>query len=381
MSDEYRTRDRSGERKENMSGADLAVVICSLNGEEGVQRCLAALFRQTIRRRLEVIVVDDGSTDGTSDVARAHGARVIRHPVNRGLAAARNSGIRAASASLVAFLDDDCEPEPEWAERLIGAYSEGVIGVGGPVLPTAPASFATGFLKRHNPLRPLELALAKSNKLSYRFYLYLKQQLTPFEPRDQRAVYALVGANMSFRRQALIDAHWFDERFRFGGEESDLCRTLASVFPTSRLIFTPNARVVHHFEPSLRDILRRSRAYGVGSARLFRKWPSMRPTFFPWPVLVLALLVSSVVFPFLAVVALTLPQLLYPSSLRMALAQRKSACLLDAYVQLAQETYGNIGFLHGLWTFRNFAPLSASQLTNLANPSSVEAELGLEKVS
>src|ERR1700761_1868908 len=132
MNDEYRTRDRFGERDENMSGADLAVVICSLNGEDGVRRCLVALLRQTIRRRLEVIVVDDGSIDGTSDVARAYGARVIRHPVNRGLAAARNSGIRAASASLVAFVDDDCEPEPEWAERLVAAYSEGVIGVGGP---------------------------------------------------------------------------------------------------------------------------------------------------------------------------------------------------------------------------------------------------------
>jgi glycosyltransferase involved in cell wall biosynthesis len=382
MNDELRTGKRWSEGEEVMPGADLAVVICSLNGEAGVQRCLDALSGQIIRGRLEVIVVDDGSTDGTSDVGRAHGARVIRHPVNRGLAAARNSGIRAASAPLVAFLDDDCEPEPEWAEGLIAAYSTGVVGVGGPVLPEAPAGFTIGFIERHNPLRPLELTLAKSNKLSYRLYLYLKQQLTPFEPRDERAVYALVGANMSFRRQAVIDAGWFDERFRFGGEESDLCHTLTCVFPTSRLVFTPKARVVHHFEPSLRDALRRSRSYGVGSARLFRKWPSVRPTFFPWPVLVLALLMSSIIFPLLALAALAAPQVLYPSSLLMTLKQRKAACLLDAYVQLAQEAYGNIGFLHGLWTFRHFIPQSASDLTELAelvDPSSV-ARLVLEKV-
>jgi glycosyltransferase involved in cell wall biosynthesis len=383
MSDDLHNWERFSEGEEVMSCADLAVVICSLNGETGVRRCLDALSRQTIRQRLEIIVVDDGSTDGTSDVAGAHGARVIRHSVNRGLAAARNSGVRAASAPLVAFLDDDCEPEPEWAERLVAAYSEGVIGVGGPILPEAPASFTTDFLKRHNPLRPLELTLAKSNKLGYRFYLYLKQQLTPLESNGQRAVYALVGANMSFRRQAVIDAGWFDERFRFGGEESDLCHTLAHVFPASRLVFTPSARVMHHFEPSLRDTLRRSRSYGIGSARLFRKWPSMGPTFFPWPVLVLALLVSSVVFPLLGVAALAAPQVLYPSSLRMALAQRKVACLLDAYVQLAQEAYGNIGFIHGLWAFRDFIPQSArdlAELAELANPSSVP-RLGLEKVS
>lgn len=50
--------------------------------------------------------MDDGSTDETSEVARRHGVTVIRHEVNRGLAAARNTGIRTASAPIVAFLDD-----------------------------------------------------------------------------------------------------------------------------------------------------------------------------------------------------------------------------------------------------------------------------------
>ena len=69
--------------------------------------------------RMEIIVVDDGSTDTTSDVARAHGVTSVRHETNRGLAAARNSGVRAASAPIVAFLDDDCEPEPQWARQLL----------------------------------------------------------------------------------------------------------------------------------------------------------------------------------------------------------------------------------------------------------------------
>jgi glycosyltransferase involved in cell wall biosynthesis len=379
MNDELGTWERYSEGEEIMSGADLAVVICSLNGEAGVHRCLDALFRQTIHGRLEVIVVDDGSTDGTSDVARAHGATVIRHPSNRGLAAARNSGLRAASASIVSFLDDDCEPEPEWAKQLIASYSEGVIGVGGPVLPQASDSFIVGYLKRHNPLKPLELNLARSDKLPYRFYLYLRRQWECEEVHGQRDVYALVGANMSFRRQAVIDAGWFDERFRFGGEESDLCRTLTHVFPASRLLFTPKARVVHHFDSSLRDTLRRSRSYGLGSARLFRKWPSMRPTFFPWPVMVLALLLSSLAFPLLAAAAVVVPQVLYPGSMRTVLSRRRIDCLLDPYIQLAQETCENIGFISGLWSFRRFAPQSCSEPTELANSPSA-SRLDLEKL-
>ncbi len=178
MTDQLRPDERRGQREGISQAADLAVVICSLNGEAGVHRCLDALFRQTIRHRLEVIVVDDGSTDRTSDVARAHGAIVVRHPVNRGLAAARNSGVRAASAPIVAVLDDDCEPEPDWAQQLMAGYGEGVTGVGGAVLPKAPASFMTGYLERNNPLRPLEAGLARSDNLSYRLYLYLRQQWT-----------------------------------------------------------------------------------------------------------------------------------------------------------------------------------------------------------
>jgi glycosyltransferase involved in cell wall biosynthesis len=344
-----------------MSAADLTVVICSLNGAAGLPRCLDALSRQAFAGRLEIIVVDDGSTDGTSDVARAHGAIVVRHPVNRGLAAARNSGLRAASAPIVAFTDDDCEPEPEWARQLIAGYREGVTGVGGPVVPQAPGGFMAGYLERHNPLRPLELTLAKSNNLGYRFYLYLRQQCTVGEARGQRDLYAFVGANMSFRRQAVIDAGWFDERFRFGAEELDLCRTLAQAFPPARLVFTPEARVVHHFEPSVRDTLRRSRLYGFGSARFYRKWRNIRPTFFPWPVLVLALLLASVPFPPLAAAALAAPLLLYPRAVRTALARRRAGCLLDAYLQLGQEACEDIGFLHGLWAFRHFVPQSRSE--------------------
>jgi glycosyltransferase involved in cell wall biosynthesis len=334
--------------------ADLSVIICSLNGAAGVDRCLSALATQK-DVELQIIVVDDGSTDDTSDVAREHGVTVVRHETNRGLSAARNTGILAATAPVVAFLDDDCEPEPEWARGLVDAYAEGVIGVGGPIVPHAPAGFMLGFLRRNNPLLPLEMNLAHSGKLPYRLYLYVLRQWASAERLDKREVYTLVGANMSALREVVVDTG-FDERFRFGGDDLDVALQLRRRFPEGRLILTPDAVVQHHFKPTLGDTLRRSRAYGRGGAMLYRKWPAMRPSILPGPALVLALLVASIFVPSLLAVAAVLPLLMYPKGLRFAVSSRRPSGLLDAYVQLAQEAYGNAGYLQGLWRYRGFAP-------------------------
>jgi glycosyltransferase involved in cell wall biosynthesis len=336
---------------------DLSVVVCSLNGASGVNRCLSALAEQ-IDAEIQIIVVDDGSTDDTSAIARKHGVTVLRHEINCGLAAARNTGIRAASAPIVAFLDDDCEPEPRWARELLDAYEVGVIGVGGQIVPHAPVSFMLGYLTRNNPLLPLELNLGRSEKLLYRLYLYGRRQWLAEGRDDKRGVYSLVGANMSFRRMVLSEMG-FDERFRFGAEDLDICLRLRRGYPGTHLVVTPHAKVKHHFLPTLRDTLRRSRSYGRGGARLYRKWPSMRLTIFPGPALMLALLLTSVFSPIILVLAVLLPQLMYPKGLRLAVTRRRPACVLDAYVQLAQETYGNVGYLKGLWEYRSLLPEAA----------------------
>ena len=332
----------------------LSVVICSRNGRAGVDRCLRALAAQTIAP--EVIVVDDGSTDGTGDVARDHHAVVLRHETSRGPAAARNTGARLASAPILAFLDDDCEPEPQWAEQLIAAYRADVIGVAGPLLAGGRPGFMLSYLARHNPLAPQELTLARSSRLGYRLYLYLARQWATPEPSGPRDVYSCAAANMSVWRAAFRDVGGFDERISFASEDDDLCRRLRQAFPAGRLVFAPGARAVHHFKPSPWDALRRRRAYGQGAARMHRTYPDVPPTVFPWPVAVLAGLALSAFFPVvLAAVALA-PQLLYPAGLRVAVRERRPSCLLDAYLQLAEECCADLGFIEGWWHFRRLVP-------------------------
>ncbi len=87
----------------------VSVVIPVFNGAHLLDRALRSIASQQPRKPAEVIVVDDGSSDGSHEVAEAGGARVIRHERNLGLAAAKDTGIRAARHEWVALLDSDDE--------------------------------------------------------------------------------------------------------------------------------------------------------------------------------------------------------------------------------------------------------------------------------
>ena len=350
----------------------MSVILCSFNGAAGVHRCLRALDEQTARPALEIIVVDDGSTDATSAVAREYAVVVVRHEVNKGVAAGRNSGVRRATAPLIAFVDDDCEPEPTWAEQLIQNFAEGIMAVGGELAVGGRTGFMYGYLARHNPLQPQELELAGGSSLPYRFSLYLRRQWQLSGGAGQRDVFSIPAANLSMRRQDFLHIGGFDERIHFAGEDEDLCRRLRLAFPARRLVYVPAARVVHHFNLTPGDTLRRRRAYGRGAAFMFRKWPGVPPTIFPWPAAVLLALAISAVYPDCLAIAALLPQLLYPQGLRSAVTGRGAACLLDPYLQLAEESWADLGFAQGLWRFRRLRPEPTKPQQSAAGAAAAE---------
>jgi GT2 family glycosyltransferase len=105
-----------------MMAMRVSVIIPNWNGGHHLPTCLAALRRQTCRN-FEVIVADNGSTDGSlALLARDYPeVRVVALPDNRGFAGACNAGIRAARGEILVLLNNDTEAEPDWLAELVGS--------------------------------------------------------------------------------------------------------------------------------------------------------------------------------------------------------------------------------------------------------------------
>jgi glycosyltransferase involved in cell wall biosynthesis len=151
-----------------MSGVAASVVVCTHNRSARLARCLAALSAQSAAaNEYEVIIVDNGSSDDTRDLAtafcRRHPAfRYISEP-NPGVAVARNTGVRDSAGAILAFADDDTEPEPSWLQRILGCFRAlpDVGVVGGEIIPMWGAERPDWLTDRL--LRPLSAGLKWSS--------------------------------------------------------------------------------------------------------------------------------------------------------------------------------------------------------------------------
>ena len=110
---------------QSLSEVDVSVCIVTYRARDFLRDCLCSLKENT-RLNYEVIVVDDGSDDGTADGVEVEfpEIRLIRLAPS-GLSAARNAGVAAAKGAILAFTDDDCEPDREWLLRLRRVFATG----------------------------------------------------------------------------------------------------------------------------------------------------------------------------------------------------------------------------------------------------------------
>lgn len=123
------------------AGDTISVVIPLYNRRNEIGRAIASALRQS-RAPNEIVVVDDASRDGSAEVVSSLGDRrvlLLRHEYNRGAAAARNTGIAAATSDWIALLDSDDEWEPEKLARQLAALR---------TAPDAPAAGVTGYVIR-----------------------------------------------------------------------------------------------------------------------------------------------------------------------------------------------------------------------------------------
>lgn len=301
----------------------------------------------------EVIVVDDGSTPPIRTNSEHSHVRLLRHERNRGLAAARNTGVRAATGHFVAFTDDDCVPPPNWLSALLAAASgpSTAVAHGGAVLPHSTRSLAQRYAEARGPLAPIE-ADGDSRGLLRRLTSYLREGWCPRRAEHDRAVASLVGANMIFDKQAITDVKLFDERITFGGEEEDLCRRLRARFGPECVQFHPRIVMSHKFRPEISDVWRRSRAYGRGNARTYLKSRAALPPLRPIPLLVLGLIGASARFRLALVLASLAPIALRPYWADPA-KRHNLECLSFSYISVAEEFGALAGFVEGWLRYRS----------------------------
>jgi GT2 family glycosyltransferase len=223
----------------------ISVVVCTYNGSKTIRDCLEGLLALEYPD-FEVIVVDDGSTDGSADIVRSYGFRVISTE-NRGLSSARNTGMKAANGEIVAYIDDDAYPDPDWLTYLAAGFMNSRhAAFGGPNIPP----------KGDGPI-----AECVANAPGGPVHVLISDQEAEHIP----------GCNMAFRKAALQEIGGFDPRFRAAGDDVDVCWRLQEKNHT--LGFSPAAMVWHHRRNSVAAYWKQQIGYGKAEALLEGKWP------------------------------------------------------------------------------------------------------------
>jgi len=223
----------------------VSVVVCTYNGSRTIRECCEGLCKLDYAD-FEVIVVDDGSTDDTAAIVQEYPFRLIR-TANCGLSSARNTGLAAATGEIVAYIDDDAFPDPDWLKYLArGLMSSDHAGMGGPNIP--PDDGLVANCVAHAPGGPMHVLLS-----------------------DQEAEH-IPGCNMAFWKDKLEAIGGFDVRYRTAGDDVDVCWRLQERGWT--LGFTGAAMVWHRRRATVQAYWKQQKGYGKAEALLEEKWPA-----------------------------------------------------------------------------------------------------------
>ena len=233
-----------------------SVVVPVYNGERTLGACLRALKSQTVERRYyEVIVVDDGSTDGSVDTATGQCSSVLRQR-HEGAASARNCGARKAQGRILLFTDADCAPAPDWVEKMLSPFEDPeLVGVKG-AYRTSQRSLVARFTQAE------------------------------FEEKYDRMRRApridfVDTYSAGYRRQPFLALGGFDPKIRYV-EDQELSFRMASA--GHKMVFEPAAIVFHQHPDSMWSYGYRKIQFGRWKVRVLLRYPRklVRDSYTPW---------------------------------------------------------------------------------------------------
>jgi glycosyltransferase involved in cell wall biosynthesis len=226
-------------------GPTISVIIPAFNAEATLPACIHALDRQIGAPSFEVIVVDDGSRDGTATVAAAEGVSVERI-AHTGAAAARNRGVQVALGTLLLFTDADCVPNPDWVARLSAPFGESSVAGARGTYRTRQRSLVARFVQQE--------------------YEDKYRLLRPLQDIDFVDTYSA-----AYRRDVFLQNGGFDPSLRFD-EDQEFSFRVAN--HGHRLVFVPDAIVYHHHADSVRSYIRKKCGIGYWKAAVILTHPN-----------------------------------------------------------------------------------------------------------
>ena len=190
-------------------------------------------LQQQLYDNFEVILVNGPSIDNTEEVAKQFNVRYYTAPFN--ISISRNIGIKHAAGEIVAFIDDDAVPEPEWLYDLVKAYEDPKVAAAGGRVYNANGS---EFQYSYGAIDAWGYPISRHDK--------------PYDFNDPRGPFynINIGTNASYRREPLIEVGGFDEEIEYYHDESDVCvRLIEAGYRVAQL---ENAYVHHKMAPSFR---------------------------------------------------------------------------------------------------------------------------------
>lgn len=208
--------------------AKVSLYIPCYNAHTHIEGCLKGVFAQTCRID-EILVIDDGPGSETARIASRYPVKLIRRRPNPGLPSARNEAFRLARNGLVASLDADCIPQPDWLERLADNLADGNI-----------AGACGRLVEKYTDTPPDK-------------WRSLRMRQDWGADRIVNPPY-LFGNNNIFRKDAVVKTGLYDEKYAISGEDSDISRRL--LLNKYNLVYEPRSVAEHIRKDNVFSILK-----------------------------------------------------------------------------------------------------------------------------